>query len=109
MFLVHISLRPRWPAAEMPPSAAESIARSCTDRDGFEHVSVHPGAFPDPVVGFYVQAGSLEEAETAALSLWGHASSTVAELQAWEPTRAEVPLFRPDLQTDPPPGLGWTE
>lgn len=109
LFLVHISLRPRQPAAQMPPSAAESIARTCAGRDGFEHASVHPGALPHPVVGFYVTAGSLKEAEAAAISLWGHASSSVAELAAWEPARAEVPLFRPDVETRPPPWTGWTQ
>jgi hypothetical protein len=109
MFLVHVSLRPRRPNAEIPPSAAKSIALSCAGRDGFEHVSVHPCALPHPVIGFYIQAESLKEAEAAALSLWGHASSAVAELRAWDPARAEVPLFRPDTETGTPPGLGWTE
>ncbi|MER6450434.1 hypothetical protein DEJ51_17310 [Streptomyces venezuelae] len=93
----------------MPSSAAEAIAGACAGRDGFEHVSVHPDALPHPILGFYLRADSLEEAESATLSLWCRAGSAVPELRAWEPVRAEGPLFRPDLEADPIPGLGWTE
>ncbi|MFI6725988.1 hypothetical protein [Streptomyces atratus] len=70
---------------------------------------MHPGTLPHPIVGFYVHADSLKEAEAAALSLWCHASSAVAELRAWELVRAEIPLFRPDIEAGPARGQGWTE
>ncbi|WP_133912165.1 hypothetical protein [Streptomyces sp. NBC_00582] len=70
---------------------------------------MHPATAPHLIIGFYVRADSLEEAEAAARSLWYHAGSAVEELRAWELVRAEIPLFRPDLETGPARGLGWTE
>ncbi|WP_433399570.1 hypothetical protein [Streptomyces sp. CA-146814] len=70
---------------------------------------MHPHVLPHPVVGFYVRAESLLEAEAAALSLWHRARAGVVELQGWEAVRAESPLFRPELETGPPQGTGWTE
>ncbi|MBL1290057.1 hypothetical protein JKV81_24840 [Streptomyces sp. For3] len=102
MFLVHVTLRPRRPEAEIPDSTAKSITLLCTGLHGFEHASVHPHALPHPVVAFYVRTESLLEAEAAARALWDHASSGLVELQDWELVRAESPLFRPDLQPGPP-------
>ncbi|MER6687656.1 hypothetical protein [Streptomyces minutiscleroticus] len=80
----------------LSPSAAGAIARVCTGRSGFEHVSVHVDVRPHPVLGFYLRAASLVEAEAAADSLWRHAASFVPQLEEWELVRAEVPLLRPD-------------
>ncbi len=96
MYLVHVSIRQRSSGAALPHAAAELITRVCAGRGGFEHLSVHADARPHPVLGFYLRADSLAEAEAAAGSLWRHAALCVAQLSDWELVRAEVPLLRID-------------
>ncbi|MFB6560848.1 hypothetical protein ACFCYH_18590 [Streptomyces sp. NPDC056400] len=101
MYLVHAGLR-----APRDASAAvdlRSLIRSCLGPDdGAEHVSVHPHARPDPVIGMYLRAGSLVEAEEHAAILIRLLLSRCPELADWTPLRAEVPLIAAAFETRPP-------
>ncbi|MEU9924074.1 hypothetical protein AB0H51_22755 [Streptomyces griseoluteus] len=99
MYLVHVSVRPRRGGTVLSPSVAGLIALACADQDGFEHVTVHADALPHPVLGFYLLADSLAEAETSADALWRHVALSVPELRDWELVRAEVPLLRPEAES----------
>ncbi|MER6632854.1 hypothetical protein ABT301_32315 [Streptomyces sp. NPDC000987] len=99
MYLVHVSVRPRRGGTVLSPSVAGLIALACADRGGFEHVTVHADALPHPVLGLYLRADSLAEAETSADALWRHAALFVPQLRDWELVRAEVPLLRPEAES----------
>ncbi|MFE1561066.1 hypothetical protein ACFW6V_39555 [Streptomyces sp. NPDC058734] len=100
MYLVHAGLRA--PRDSSDAVDLRSLIRSrLGPDDGAEHVSVHPDAQPDPVIGMYLRAGSLVEAEEHAAVLLRLLLSRCPELADWTPLRAEVPLiaaaFEPSL------------
>ncbi|MCX4526470.1 MULTISPECIES: hypothetical protein [unclassified Streptomyces] len=96
MYLVHAGLRASAPGAQFPVAAAELI-RSVADADGLpaEHVSAHPHALPDPVVGVFLLADSLGEAERRAEALCRRALDVVPALRGWTLTRVGAPLVTP--------------
>ncbi|MGE7386412.1 hypothetical protein ACQKM2_13145 [Streptomyces sp. NPDC004126] len=92
MYLVHTGLRA--PCDASVPTDLRSLIRSrLGPDDGIEHVSVHPRALPDPVIGLYLCAGSLREAEDRAAGLVRLLLSRCPELAGWTPSRPEVPLI----------------
>ncbi|MER5934831.1 hypothetical protein [Streptomyces sp. NPDC002054] len=111
MYLVHIHLQAPLPGDRLPHRAAAQIAGHAAGREGLLHVSVHPDPEDRPVVGVYLRAGSLAEAEAAAVRLWQLAQTAIPPLARWTLLRAEVPLLPQALPNWPPesPGQGWTE
>ncbi|MFG2618877.1 hypothetical protein ACGFXC_14825 [Streptomyces sp. NPDC048507] len=54
---------------------------------------MHDDARPDPVVGIYLRAGTLREAERAAADAWTRATAAEPWLRQWPFLRAAVPLL----------------
>ena len=95
MFLIHAALRAPAPGVQLPSATAEFI-RYLPGAEGLvEHVSAHPGALPDPVVGVYVLADGLAEAERRTEDLCRRALAEVRALRGWRVTRVGVPLVAP--------------
>jgi hypothetical protein len=101
MYLVHVHVLPWSPDDELPSSKAEIVAEIFHGRHGLEHVSVHADARPYPVIGLYVRAASLRDAEETAAAMWRHVSATHPRLCDWTFVRAEVPLLRPGVENGP--------
>ncbi|GLX24169.1 hypothetical protein [Streptomyces lavendulae] len=101
MYLVHAGLRPPRDASAAVDLRSLIRSRLGPD-DGAEHVSVHPHARPDPVIGVYLRAGSLVEAEEHAAVLVRLLLSRCPELVGWTPLRAQVPLIAAAFKTSPP-------
>ncbi|MER6444107.1 hypothetical protein [Streptomyces venezuelae] len=101
MYLVHAGLRaPRDTCAAID---LRSLIRSrLGPGDGAEHISVHPHARPDPVIGLYLRAGSLVEAEEHAAVLIRLLLSRCPELADWTPLRPQVPLIVAAFENRPP-------
>ncbi|MET9606325.1 hypothetical protein ABZZ17_14805 [Streptomyces sp. NPDC006512] len=95
MYLIHAALRAPSPDIRLPSSTAEFIRGLPGAADLVEHVSAHPGALPDPVVGVYVLADGLDEAERRTESLCRRALEEVRALRGWTVTRVGVPLVTP--------------
>ncbi|WP_328536605.1 hypothetical protein [Streptomyces sp. NBC_00344] len=93
MYLVHVHLRSRSSGDLLPEWTATAIADCAAGLEGFEHVSVHAEAFPQPVLGIYLRAPTLEAAEAGAEALCRRVWSCHQALTAWEVVRAEVPLL----------------
>ncbi|MER7049415.1 hypothetical protein ABT391_31760 [Streptomyces jumonjinensis] len=94
MYLVHIHLR--------SPANGEALTRDIAAvvmaaglEAGLEHVTVHTGGIPCPVIGIYVRAATLRAAEALAKEIWSRASDTDRRLSRWVPLRIEVPLLVP--------------
>ncbi len=66
------------------------------DGDRIEHVTLHPAARPDPVVGLYLSTRGLFEAERQAAWLLERTLRRHRELLGWDLVRAEAPLMRPE-------------
>ncbi|MEV8565843.1 hypothetical protein AB0436_09745 [Streptomyces sp. NPDC051322] len=101
MYLVHVHLRTHPRGEYLPEWTAPALAHCAAGFDGFEHVTVHAAEGPHPVIGLYLRAPSLEEAESAAEGLWWSAWSTHHRLRDWEFVRAEVPLLMPEVNPRP--------
>ncbi|WP_328299409.1 hypothetical protein OG389_17370 [Streptomyces sp. NBC_00435] len=109
MYLIHAALRPPSAHTQLPPHAGELVrmlaegdvgAGADADADGgawgsVEHVSTHPHASPAPVLGVYLIADSLGEAERRTEALCRRACSVVPALRGWTVGRVGVPLIAP--------------
>lgn len=60
-----------------------------------EHISTHPHASPGPVLGVYLIADSLGEAERRTETLCRRACASVPALRGWLVGRVGVPLIAP--------------
>lgn len=58
-----------------------------------EHVTAHPYALPVPVLGVFLRAESLVEAESLAAALCRRLLDSHAGLAGWGLRRAEAPLL----------------
>lgn len=68
MYLIHVGLRA--PDGVFLPPDTNAIVMSCSiPRDGLEHISVHADAEGGPVLGLYLSASGLSQAEQAAAEL----------------------------------------
>ena len=92
MYLVHILLQPVAGEGELPSDVAAIMAASAVHGRAPAHIAVHPERAPNPVIGVYVHAASLEEAELLVEDLWWRACASARELRRWILLRAEVPL-----------------
>ncbi|MFD5655481.1 MULTISPECIES: hypothetical protein [unclassified Streptomyces] len=94
MYLIHVHLAlPE--GALLPADTRQAIAAHVDEGDGVEHVSVHPHAVPCPVVGLYLLAESLEEAEARALEVCRRAVGRSPHWVGWEVVGAGAPLVAP--------------
>ncbi|GAA2774750.1 MULTISPECIES: hypothetical protein [Kitasatospora] len=94
MYLIHATLRLA-PGTGVPDDLGPRMRALAAPQDRLEHVSVHAGARPDPVVGLYLVADSLHDAEARARTL---CLRTVAELPGL--AGAEVALVGAPLITE---------
>ncbi|MFD3547487.1 hypothetical protein ACFWUW_18115 [Streptomyces sp. NPDC058655] len=92
MYLVHVHLRPPASAPRLPDATARLLILLAEGREAVTHVSVHPDPPTHPVIGLFLRADSLAEAEASAQRLWHHLHHARHPLAAWTLLRAEVPL-----------------
>ncbi|MEU6315285.1 hypothetical protein [Streptomyces sp. NPDC047014] len=102
MYLVHIHLSAPPDGGRLPRTTAADLTAHAEDRRNLLHISVHPDPEDHPVVGVYLRAASLTEAEAAAVRLWQRAQADTAPLAGWTLLRAEVPLLPHALPNTPP-------
>ncbi|WP_051807560.1 hypothetical protein [Streptomyces sp. NRRL F-2664] len=102
MYLVHVHLWASSASGRLPHTTAADITGHAEEYEGLLHVSVHPDPEDRPVVGVYLRAASLAEAEAAAVRVWQLAQTALPSLAGWTLLRAEVPLL-PQALPNPPP------
>ncbi|SEM40456.1 hypothetical protein [Streptacidiphilus jiangxiensis] len=94
MYLVHVRLGE--PGHAPLPDDAAALVRSCArPADGLEFVVAHPAAMPDPVLGLFLIADSLADAEARAFRICRLALERYAPLSTWALVEAQVPLLTP--------------
>jgi hypothetical protein len=96
MYLVHVQLRHQ-EGALLPIQAPSWIFDAARQAESVEHVVVHRPASATPVLGVYLLADRLEDAEQRAADLCRHVLYARPELSGWGVTDAQVPLLRFDL------------
>ncbi|MGA5495200.1 hypothetical protein ACPCSP_12625 [Streptomyces cinereoruber] len=95
MQLIHAALRPLGPDAVLPPHLSELILSAARADERVEHVVTHVHARPHPVIGVFLLADTLSEAEARAEALCRRVLKTQASLAGWELVSATVPLVAP--------------
>lgn len=94
MYLVHARLR--GPAGTLLPDSVVTMVRSCAHiADGLECVVVHADARPHPVLGLYLIAEDLEDAESRAAGMCRRTVDRYPLMAGWELVDAQVPLIGP--------------
>ncbi|MFJ9352209.1 hypothetical protein [Streptomyces sp. NPDC101237] len=93
MYLVHAHLKSRVPDAEPPSDLALLVRQHALPEEAVEHLVLHANAQPEPVIGVYVLARYLEEAERVAGAVVARALAAEPSLRHWELTVAQVPLL----------------
>lgn len=94
MYLVHIHLRPP-PGGGVLPGDTAGLVMSAGRGTGLEHAAVHSENGQDPVIGVYVRATTLPDAEAVASDIWKRTTRADPRLDRWTPLRIEVPLLPP--------------
>ncbi|MEI7031262.1 hypothetical protein [Streptomyces pratensis] len=94
MYLIHARLQAP-PGACLPAEAARLVLALARPGERVEHVTAHPHAVPDPVLGIFVVAESLSEAEALAEALCHRLLNTCTTLAGWGLSAAEAPLLAP--------------
>ncbi|WP_405894130.1 hypothetical protein OG272_18820 [Streptomyces sp. NBC_00104] len=100
MYLIHLALEPGrrgGSGSPLPADTGAAIAACAGDADALEHVTVHRDDPALPVVGFFLRAACIEEAEAAAVRLWRRAVAGRPDLRTWHVKCSESPLFVPDV------------
>ncbi|MER5729228.1 hypothetical protein ABT084_12985 [Streptomyces sp. NPDC002138] len=92
MYLIHASLRAPASGTPLPPHAGELVRTFADSEVPVEHVSTHPHALPGPVLGVYLLADSLEQAERRTETLCRRAFEKVPALRGWTVGRVGVPM-----------------
>ncbi|MGW0391587.1 hypothetical protein ACWDYJ_11945 [Streptomyces sp. NPDC003042] len=95
MYLIHAGFRAPSAGGQLPPHTADIIRSLADAQDPVEHISAHPDALPDPVVGFFLVADSLNEAELRTEALCRRALDEVQALRGWTLARLGAPLVAP--------------
>ncbi|RKN76096.1 hypothetical protein D7231_03460 [Streptomyces klenkii] len=91
MYLVHVFLRAP-EGAEFPEAAGEAVRRLARPEEGIEHVVDRLRAPAGPVLGVYVLAGDLHQAEARAALVCGRVLAKIPAFRGWALERAGVPL-----------------
>ncbi|MFE4974319.1 hypothetical protein ACFRAR_19690 [Kitasatospora sp. NPDC056651] len=95
MYLVHTALRPDAPGRVLPYGARDLLLAAARPEDGVEHLAVHRGAVPHPVLGVFLVADSLAEAERRAAAFCCHALAVEPQFTGWSLAGIAVPLIAP--------------
>ncbi|MEV6971920.1 hypothetical protein [Kitasatospora sp. NPDC093806] len=95
MYLVHAALRRPADGRALPPGVRGLLLAARCPGEGIEHVVVHREAVPHPVLGVFLLAGSLVEAERRVAVFCDRVLAGVPELAGWRVERAEAPLVGP--------------
>ncbi|MFH8753396.1 hypothetical protein ACH4GK_37820 [Streptomyces rimosus] len=95
MYLVHLTVVP---LGDAPLPAGIKKILKATAPTALEHISVHSQARSHQVIGLFLRATSLKEAETVAEQVWERAAAVCPQLTEWSLLRAEVPLLPYDLE-----------
>lgn len=94
MYLVHAHLRRSAQGGELPSDLRALVYESARPEDGVEHVSVHgDDASSEPVLGLFLLADSLAQAEENAAAVCARLLGTHPDLSGWILQRAEAPLL----------------
>lgn len=94
MYLIHVHVRlPN--AADLPESAGRWVRACALVEERVEHVAVHAQATPYPVLGVYLLADCLEQAEANAAHVVTRALDSEPALHGWHLVRAQAPLVAP--------------
>ena len=103
MYLVHLRLRRAdgSPPGALPDGMGAGLRASARAEDGVEHVVVHADARPHPLLGVYVIADRIEEAEANAARVWERARAARPEFGAWALIEARTPLIAPFYERSP--------
>jgi hypothetical protein len=99
MYLIHLALEAGGRGVggtSLPADTGAAIAACAGDADALEHVTVHRDDPALPVVGFFLRAACIEEAEAAAERLWRRTVAGRPDLRTWRVKCSESPLFVPD-------------
>ncbi|MFJ6755856.1 hypothetical protein ACIQNK_12655 [Streptomyces sp. NPDC091273] len=96
MYLVHAHLRPPSRGGQLPPDLRAVVNEAARPEDGVEHASVHGDASPAPVLGLFLLADSLAQAEVNAAAVCARLLEIHPELSGWTLVRAEAPLLAID-------------
>ncbi|MFF3615588.1 hypothetical protein [Streptomyces sp. NPDC002580] len=92
MYLIHAHLE--LPSGEEPPVNIKVLVRSAiVPRDRVEHISVHPLPPSELILGFYLLAARLEEAEERTVRVCHRLLRDVPQLALARLTGAGVPLM----------------
>ncbi|MGW2601628.1 hypothetical protein [Streptomyces klenkii] len=91
MYLVHVFLRPP-EGADVPEAVGEAVRRLARPEEGIEHVVDRLSAPAGPVLGVYVLAGDLHQAEARAALVCGRALEEIPAFRGWTLDGAGVPL-----------------
>ncbi|MFF5445034.1 hypothetical protein [Streptomyces sp. NPDC012888] len=94
MYLIHAQLLAP-PGTTLPADAARYALALARPHEGVEHVTPHPHALPHPVLGVFLVADSLHEAEDRAAALCRRLLECHEGMAGWGLRRAEVPLLAP--------------
>ncbi|MFE5871901.1 hypothetical protein ACFQ6V_25110 [Streptomyces roseifaciens] len=92
MYLVHVRLRAP-EGAEFPEVTGEQVRRVARPAEGVEHVTVRLNAPAGPVLGVYVLAEGLHQAEARAAAVCRRALAEIPAFRGWAPVAAEAPLI----------------
>ncbi|MFF8381051.1 hypothetical protein ACF07V_33510 [Streptomyces sp. NPDC015661] len=95
MYLIHAALGPLGPDAVLPPRLSDLLLSAARPDERVEHVVTHIHARPHPVVGVFLLAGSLNDAEARGEALCRRVLETQPSLEACELMGATVPLVAP--------------
>lgn len=101
MYLVHVALNPPWEGCRLPEDASSLIAQLAEADKSVQHITFHQDSFPDPVIGIYVQAGRLQDAEERSVQLCRRAAATLPGFDGWSIAGVEVPLASPGPEWTP--------
>ncbi|MFD0266803.1 hypothetical protein ACFVGY_09435 [Streptomyces sp. NPDC127106] len=94
MYLIHAQFQAPL-GSTLPADAARRALALAQAGEGVEHVSAHPYAEPHPVLGLFLMAPSLREAEGRAAGVCRRLLREHTGMSGWALVRAEVPLLAP--------------
>ncbi|MFC1410940.1 hypothetical protein ACEZCY_15500 [Streptacidiphilus sp. N1-12] len=94
MYLIHLQLGSPG-LCDLPEQTAAWVYSAAGSDEGVEHVSLHADARPCPVLGMYLLAESLEQAEARAAAVCRRALAVRPELRGWVLGEVRAPLVAP--------------